>query len=291
MNERNCRKTIIVLLIITLLLCSSGAAYADMGPKPSTIVHVHGIEGAYYATLLSKASSIGPWHTDLSFEDAKGWGDYYTREAWNILKTFEDSDDFYFLGFMDVCSGEDSFSWTYMRPEVFKILLYDCANEAFYCSEILESYAFDSEYDVVCSNAAGGSAVSLQVSKTHNGKEKLAALAFRIAATIVIELVIAYIFGLRTKKQIACIALVNFVTQVLLNLVLAYPAVLFTYIIRYGLIEILIIVIEPVLLTKLFGKHFASVSAKKMYYFSVIANLCSFTLGYFISLQFPYLFR
>lgn len=290
MNERNCRTTVIVLLIITMLLCSSCAAYADMGPKPSTIVHVHGIEGEYYATLLSEASGSGPWHTDVSFDDIKGWGDYYTKEAWNILKSFEDSDGFHFLGFMDVCSGEDSFSWTYMRPEVFKILLYDCSSNAFYCSEILESYAFDSEYDVVCSDAAGES-LRLQVSKTHNVKEKLAALAFRIAATIVIELVIAYLFGLREKKQIACICLVNLATQILLNLVLTYPAVLMMYIIRYSLIEILIIVIEPVLLTKLFRRHFTSVSAKKVYYYSVIANLSSFTLGYLISLQFPFLFK
>ena len=233
MNRRNCKNIIIFLLVIVLLLGSSCIAFADMGPKPSIIVNVHGMEGQYYATILSDSDRIGPWYAGNSFDDMKGWGDNYTKEAWDIFKAYQDSDNFYFVGFMDVCIGEDSFSWTYMRPEVFKILLYDCSSKTYYCSEIIESYAFDSEYDVTCSNVADGSVAGLNVSKTHNTSEKLLALAFRIVATILIELVVAFLFNIRAKNQIGCICLVNLVTQILLNLILSYPAVLFSYIFTY----------------------------------------------------------
>lgn len=284
-------KTNIIFLLVTIILLSSCIAFADMGPKPSIIINVHGMEGQYYATLLSKSDRIGPWYVGNSFEDVKGWGDNYTQDAWDILKAFNDSDDFYFVGFMDVCNGEDSFSWTYMRPEVFKVLLYDCSAKTYYCSKIIESYAFNSEYDVVCSNTAGGLVSELQVSKAHDTNEKLLAIAFRIIATILIELVVAFLFNIRTKKQIGCICVVNLVTQILLNLVLPYPAILFSYIIKYGFIEILIIVIEAILYSMPFGKHFASISKKKIYGYSTIANIFSFALGYVISLQFPFLFK
>ena len=54
-------KLICVLLCTVILLCAfSLSAFADTGPKPSVNIEIAGIEGEYYATLLSKEKSTGP---------------------------------------------------------------------------------------------------------------------------------------------------------------------------------------------------------------------------------------
>jgi len=122
---------------------------ADMGPKPSVVIEVTGFEGKeYYVTLLSERDSTGPWSHGNEYYD-------YMGEEWVFeeFEKYQDKDGYYFLSFMEDCSEDDTFEWTYYPPQKFKVLIYTADDKQFYCSEeIYERYAFDSYFKVIISN-------------------------------------------------------------------------------------------------------------------------------------------
>ena len=121
------KRTSHMLLVFTFALCfvlgSISTAFADMGPKASTIINISGIEGDYVATLLSKDDSVGPWSTEMTYESSNGWN-LCSEENWKHLKEYVDADGYYFIGFVQSLSGDGELRWTYMRPENFKLLIY-----------------------------------------------------------------------------------------------------------------------------------------------------------------------
>lgn len=155
------------LLLFTLLIPMT--AGADMGPKPSVSVEFRGLEGqTYYATLLSQTDSTGPWsHSDEYY-------DYYgDPDVWEAFNGYEDPDGFYFIGCYEDCSDDQTFSWTYYPPQVFKALVYFPESDTFAVTEdTYERYAFDSYFKVNAAAALEGLVYAATLKKWDRDPEK-----------------------------------------------------------------------------------------------------------------------
>ncbi len=271
------------LLIVSMLPLS---ASADMGPKPSVTVTVEGVEAdtVYYATLLSSEPSNGPLSAYNESETTPYDEDPVQYEVLQKFAQYRDGDGYYFLPQFWVCQGEDTFVWGYYPPDPFKVLLYFPVEERFVVSLSYTAYAFDSYYTIRLeygSLPAEGLPIAAEESYDHSGE----ALNFtvRLLLTIALEMVVALIFGLRERKQLLFIGVVNVLTQVLLNLALnlsAYYNGEWAATGTYVLLEVCVCVGEALLYVFLlprFSQKRAGVGRAVGY--AVVANAASFAVG------------
>lgn len=90
------RKMLIICISIIAFFTMPVTIKADIGPKPSVVIEITGLEDKnYYATLLSEKKSTGPWSHGNPYYD-------YMGEEW-VFKEFskyEDVDGYYFLSFI-----------------------------------------------------------------------------------------------------------------------------------------------------------------------------------------------
>jgi hypothetical protein len=190
---------------------------ADTGPKPSVVISFEGLENEkYYVTLLSESPTTGPHRVYDGESNPKQffYGEDEEKRIWQKFVSYEDEDGFYFLQFFDECTKTSEFSWRYYPPSKFKILLYFPEYDSFVVSsETYEKYAFHSYYKV---DANGIEIQSVSIDNTRIQAEKnysysleLTSLISRILITIIIEILIALLFGFREKMQLLIILVVN----------------------------------------------------------------------------------
>ena len=295
------RKTrkLIVLFICTIVLTNMVPmkVYADIGPKPSTVIDIEGLEDeVYYGTLLSKYKSTGPLSvmSESGLALKQGDEDY---EIWKAFVEYEDEDGYFFLPEITLCQGTDHFGWYYYPPSPFKILLYFPEYDTFVVSEVYKEYAFDSYYKVDLTgidikNATSDVVVIATPSYKYGGE--ILALLIRIVLTLLIELRIARELGYCEKKQFGFIVIVNVITQVLLNVwlnVVEYRSGSLALIITYFELELMIFVIEAFLyamvlpiISKQKARRLPAVG------YAFFANLMSFMAGMFLALVLPMFF-
>jgi len=278
-------------VILTLFLLTS-PAYGDIGPKPSVVIDFKGLEGRkYYVTLLSNVKSTGPFSA-ISESDKSTYRYQEGEENYDVFLKFagyEDKDGFYFLQFFKECTTTHQFSWTYYPPEIFKILLYFQDTDSFIVSDsIYERYAFDSYF------TASVSGNSITLKKSYDYSNEIISLIVRIVLTIGIELGIALLFGFRGRKHIKFIAIVNTITQIMLNVVLNvinYLSGSLAFLFFYFLLELLIFIIEAII----YSKYFKRISNKAILswipgMYAFVANTVSFVLGLGLSYLIPGIF-
>ncbi|MBR3762777.1 MAG: hypothetical protein IKK59_08595 [Lachnospiraceae bacterium] len=291
-------KMICLLLCVMFILgLMPVKAKADIGPKPSVTVTIRGLEDeVYYATLLSKHKSTGPASVyDGSYARYKSGDEGY--DIWQKFVAYEDSDGYYFLQEFWNCSDKNEFRWGYYPPTPFKILLYFPEQDAFIVSGIYERYAFDTYYSV---DLQGLHIESVTVDETiiaekcYDYSEELINLAVRIAATILIELVIALLFGLRTRKQLLLLTGVNVFTQVVLNVLLNivnYNKGHYAFVFYYILLELLVFVIEALVYAVMLTRISNGQTGKgKVVFYAFAANAASFGLGLWLAQVVPGIF-
>ena len=287
------RRITAFLICLIMVIAMPLTAFADTGPKPSVRIEFTGIDGeTYYGTLLSKHESTGPasawdgidghqWYK----EDDEGY------EMWKIFAEYEDSDGFYFLQRWWDCSENNQLNWTYYPPSPFKILLYFPESDSFYVSPIYERYAFDSYFTVDLSDFENS---TLTAEKNYDYTWELVSLGARIVITIILELVIALLFGYREKKQLAFLAVTNIITQVTLNVLLNiinYNSGSFAFVFYFVLFELVVFAVEAVAYSLLLGK-FSSKEQKrgKAVWYAALANIVSCVIGIWISHLIPGIF-
>ena len=291
-------KRFMVLLLCTIVLTSLMPlnVYADMGPQPSVVIEIEGLEDeVYYGTLLSKSSS-GPLDVmnESELKEKQAEDEY---EVWKAFVEYEDMEGFYFLPNIYLCEGTDSFSWSYYPPSPFKILLYFPEYDTFVVSEVYEEYAFDSYYKIDLTgidikNATSDVVISATKSYKYGGE--IIALLVRIVLTIMIELGIARMAGYCEKKQLGFLIIVNVITQVLLNIwlnIVEYRSGSLALMIHYFNLELLILVIEAFL----YAAILPSISEKRVkklsaVMYAFVANLMSFIVGMFLAMILPIFF-
>lgn len=270
-----------LLLCAALFLAVPLTVHADIGPKPSVRITFTGIsKTTYYGTLLSQRSSTGPasaWDGRSAPLNTNTDGG---REIWQKFVSYEDSDGFYFLQEWWNCSESSQLNWTYYPPSPFKILLYFPESDSFYVSPVYEMYAFDSYFTVDLSDVRGN---VLAARKSYDYTWELVSLAARILLTILLELAVALLFGYREKKDLTFLAVVNLITQLLLNLVLNlvnYNSGPLAFTLIFFPLELAVFAIEAALYVPRLSACGARVHAKgRAAAYAFAANAASYAAG------------
>ncbi|MBP3702069.1 MAG: hypothetical protein J6I64_09275 [Lachnospiraceae bacterium] len=309
------------ILLCTMLLFSMlpSTALADIGPKPSVEIQFTGAEEGvtYYATLLSYHESTGP----ASAWDGNPLSSQEADAIWKAFVDYEDSDGYYFLQEYWNCTGKDRFRWGYYPPTPFKVLCYFPETDTYAVSGIYERYAFDTYYTVDLSamkeaGSAGGEGQQvpvLQAKKNYDYTWELISLAARIVITILLEMGLALLFGYRHKKQLRFLAVVNIITQIILNVLLNvfnYRNGHWSFVFFYVLLELLVILMEAILYALVLPKMSRTITkatieaaepGKKVsvpktiqkrhaILYAAIANVASFAIGLLIARLIPGIF-
>lgn len=270
-------KTVAILLFLLLLTTTSypALAKADMGPKPSVEITItfDGLSsGEYYATLLSKTKSTGPYSADNTYGKEPD-------EIDEIFSSYTDKDGFYYLHYYQKLNKDGVFKWGYYPPRDFKILVYSKQTDSFIENDqILSRYAFSSYF-----TADLDSGLTVQ---SYDYASETLKLLLRIALTIAIEIGIALLFGYR-KKDLSVIIVANAVTQIFLNVALNainYRSGSLALALNYVLYEICVFLIEAIVYSVVltFMAKRANVKPRRIFVhviYAFVANLASFGLG------------
>lgn len=277
---------------------------ADTGPKPSVDIIFQGLEGEeYYATLLSEEDSTGPYSIEY---EANHTPEENNRKEVQAFRNYKDVDGYYFLGYVENCSETQHLSWGYYPPDHFKVLLYFPKTDCCLVSEkTYERDAFHATYRATYQADAEGGKLIVDTCKTGADDyldnrsvdhKVISTLLYRLLLTIVIELVIALLFGFRTWREAGIIIGANIVTQFILNLVLqaGYSVITqfavisesFTAIVWYLFLEIVIFIFESFCYTRLFKPQLWQENTKeataykgRIFAYAAVANGVSFITG------------
>lgn len=304
MKKRKIKQLFIrVLCALFVFMALPVTIHADIGPKASVYIQFKNMpDELCYGTLLSEEESTGPasvW--DGIKEHARK--DEETADIWNAFVNYKDLDGYYYLQEHDKVNDTNEIAWVYYPPNRFKILLYYPETETFVSSGIYERYAFDTYYTVdmegidihnVEYNEELSTNERIEAYRSYEYRQEMLGLAVRIVLTIVIEMLVALLFGFREKKQLVILAVVNIITQILLNVglnIINYNSGSMAFSIFYVLLEIVVFILEAILYCTLLKK--ASITKKKNWYYvlySFIANLVSFVAGMIIANVIPGIF-
>lgn len=281
-----CAVSVFVILFFPI------TANADMGPKPSVEIRFTGLEDEiYYVTLLSETDSTGPWSLGNEYYEYLG-----DESVFQKFSEYEDEDGYYFLSFMEECSEDDIFRWTYYPPNKFKILIYFPEYELFAKSEdVYERYAFDSCFTADVSDIDNAElTVKVEARQSYDFTMEIISLIVRIVLTIIVEILIALLFGYRDKKSLRIITVTNVFTQVLLNVLLNminYQSGQYAFVFHYVWMELVVFLIEAAVYSKFIGK--INGNAKKRIHpagYAAVANIVSFLVGIWIARAIPGIF-
>ena len=284
----------ILTALLLLLPLTAMPVSADVGPKPSVVVALEGLEGrTCWGTLLSQQEGTGPYGRFYEEEAAE---DPEEDRALRALLPLErmDSEGFHLLNFVKDCS-DGEFSWTYYPPHTYKIALWFPEEDALAVSGVYHRYAFDSYYRLDLSGVElmPGGIVELEAARLQRDYPygaSLLALAGRVALTLGAELLLALAFGLRTRQALKWVAVVNLALELFtycngalegMMAILALPV--------YLAAEAVVTLVElRIYRRKLLGERGAS--GRRITAYTWTANLCSLLAGVLLSFRLPALF-
>ena len=182
-----------IIPIILLLALFAAPAHADTGPHPSVTVTVTNLpDSVHYATLLADKESYGPYHAYSKPDTQSGQERFLATSA--FLERAAQEGYYYWGHVFEIKDGR--FRWGYYPPERFLILLYDEAAETVYASAATERYDFDSFYRVTILEDGTPS-----VEKESHLFERVYNISVRLVTTLLAEILIALLFGYRSKKS------------------------------------------------------------------------------------------
>ena len=295
----------VATIAIVLLLLLPFTAFADTGPKPSVVIELVGLgDEPCYGTLLSQDITNGP---NQAWEEGEEMHAYHEDDPdiWRKFVDYKDADGYYFLQQFWYCNETGGFKWGYYPPDPFKVLLYFPESDTFAVSAVYERYAFDSYYTINVAelteqpiapekeNITAITHVLLTAEPNYNYKQEVISLLARVAITLLLELGVALLFGLKRKNIFGFIVCVNVVTQILLNLILFgvdinYGSMAFTF--NYVLLEIAVFALEAVLYNVYIKKKAVEYSTKKATVYALVANAVSFAAGLVLAHIIPGIF-
>ncbi len=290
-------KILIFLSVIMLISLFPITASADMGPKPSLIVEFENMgDEPCYGTLLSEDEYFGPYSVwDGDEEHIYNYD--LDLDIWRKFAEYKDVDGFVFLQTGWNLKDEPRISWTYYPPAVFKILLYYPETDTFIVSDVYERYAFDSYFTVNMESIDPSAIEGEQITayRSYDYGREVGSLILRIILTVVIEMLVALIFGFVEKRQLVFLASVNIVTQIILNIllnVINYNSGEFALIFYYVIFELAIFAIEAIAYSIFLKKLSIKQHPSWVYVtYALIANALSFILGmYMLSFMIPSIF-
>lgn len=286
------KRLLTLLFLIALTAGLALRASADMGPKPSVVLEFSGLEGQRYAAaLLGDTDGYGPWSAEAPY--AEWMGD---RAVWEAFRAYEAPEGWYFWGKFEDCTETQRFAWTYYPPQRFYILLYFPDTGEYRCSpQPYERYAFDSVFAV---EPGGGwdvqdGAAEWRVRADYDYTGELFSLACRIAATIAVEMGVAWAFGLYGSRCWKIVWRTNIATQVLLNVglnLLVYYNGYLAFVLLYFWLELLVFGVEGAVYRRLFPRQTPAGRRVRPWLYALAANAASAAAGAVLARYLPGLF-
>lgn len=286
--------------VILLLALLAFPVSADMGPKPSVTVNFDGISGRVcYATLLSTREHDGPHSVwDGIEENGRNDRNYPGELEYDIWKAFVDYHEctgYYFLQRAWRVDETKSFTWGYMPPDTFRILLYFPETDEFAVSGTYERYAFHADYTVDMRDYAIGSGTLPKAVRSYSYTNEILSLLARIVMTIAVEFAVALLFRYRSRRQMKIVLVTNVITQIVLNVflnVVNYTSGYLAFILMYINAEIIVFIIEAVIYATILPEPAEGEKPKrgKAVLYALIANAVSFALGFAIARLIPGIF-
>ena len=282
----------ILCCLLMLLIFLPTTVFADMGPKPSVQVQLKRLpEQVYYVTLLSKEESTGPYSWAPELTAPAAWMvendiELGTR-AWQAFQQYQDPDGFYFVQYFRRCTPEEPFLWNYRPPRTFKVAVWLPQSDTLLTSEVCESYAFHSYF----SATASPESTQLTLRKSYPFFWELISLAARTLGTILLEVLIAFLFRLK-GPVLKAILWVNVATQLLLNVGLNlanYHSGPLAFFLSTFWLELVVLVVEAVIYKKQFRKHGETRRGLWLLY-AAVANGFSFAAGLVLAWCIPGIF-
>lgn len=317
MKRRLALVVLVALCCCMLFVFAAPAAFADMGPKPAVTIKFRNMgEKKMCVTLLSKYKDSGPaqiydptdeyrndknvnWITSdgrshyYSESDGSSYGDTDfsadVQASWQAFWDYSQQDGYYFLQhWWEFADGQPtSFTWSYYAPKNFKLLIYYPETETFACSDVCVDYAYHSYYTVDLSRTDG----MLKLADNYDYFGEILGLAVRIAATVLVELVVALIFRLNSYRQIKTVIFANIATQTLLNVglnILAYFNTSFIWLFVFIPMELAVFAAEATAYGIVWRKD--RVPVWKSVVYALTANVVSAVLGIGLAWLCPLLF-
>lgn len=282
------RKRLLFLLAVVTLLIPVWAvtASADCAPKPSTVVYIDRTDfDDCVITLLAQEEGNGPhWAVEDGEENPEK--EDIRREAWQAFADYEDPDGFHFWGETFI----PMVNWSYYPPEVFKVAIYFPETDVLLVSqEIFERYAFESKFalDLDDVDQSRSGIVSMKLEKETNWPAKVGEFFLRVAVTLAIELLVACVWGYRSRRQIKMLLTVNLVTQVILNVMLSLWYIFdgpFEAMLRLMIGELVVLPVEAVFYVRRLpeGDHWLTGTKGWALCYTVAANVMSCAVGWWI---------
>ena len=276
MKKRLCG--IIIVIMLTSLFANTFVirAKADHGPKPSIDLKITDAPAYKYVVLLQKDSSTGKENSPLKIENLdKSAVEEYLRtfhyEGWRIYLR---------MGQIDIHErGEsDSYSFTYSVPKPFKVLLVTDDGTVMISSELAQK-EFNSECEF---NVAKGTLTEKRAGKTIS---RVFYILSCYVITLIIEFLILLLFRYPlTKTNITAFLLINTITQLALNIFLAFSNASWGTVGIYTAFEIVIALTEGVFYAIKLRTKDGQKKPVRGFLYGVIANALSYGGGFLIYL-------
>ena len=295
---------LLLVLAITFSLCfPTQQAYADMGPKPASYVHIDDLPNSDYLVTLMAERFSGPYDEYLApdIPEHNYYGDLPQEKIKLAKRLNAEMLDYYYSGYADYYEGVTSidYDWTYYSPSKFIIIVYDVENDILYTSSQINKIAFTEAYrasyndfEKVSDNRYTFKAKSTIVNVNYRDVSEGVVVAInigyfllRVVATLAIELLLALCFKF-TKKSYGIIAITNFATQVFLNILMwvgiIFEGALFGPFIMLIVGEFLIFIIEPIVYRKKCERE--NGTKKGIIFYALLANFLSLAAGFGINI-------
>lgn len=285
-----------ISMVLILMAALGIYAFADFGPKPSVVVEFENAgDREYYVTLVAKEDKLGSPYSRVTDEEEQH---DVNIDVWNRFMHYEDPDGMVFAGNVQKLTGDGAYVWGYYPPSEFRVLIYFPDTDSFVeSSEILEQYAFDSYYQMDFNDLPenwNDAVAAIPVTRKYNLVWQITAFLLRLAVTVVIESLLAVLFGFKGKRQMLLVLVVNCVTQLAMNLLILDESVgLFVfYVLQYALIEVGVILTEGLVYCLALPKLATPEQNRNIHpiAFAFFGNVASFSLGFLLSNCFPMLF-
>ncbi|MGN0771600.1 MAG: hypothetical protein ACI4MI_03340 [Christensenellales bacterium] len=280
--DNNIRRKPIAAVLLVILLCSVVAmmpvVVADMGPKPQATFDVVGTEnlGNFHLIVFFDNGNyngiLDPDEEDATYEIL----DSYTYPDLNNKIIYKNQ------------SGELHICYSYYAPEKYVFMFVSEDYSKVIRTQEIERKYFEGFYIIDLQGISWDECEDGQTIGEYKVDYKwwytVVSTLARMLATVAIECLIALIF-IRSKKDFAFIAIVNLITNFLLNLILSIIDFfngyqLFTYYLAYVFFEVIVIVAESIA----YCKKMPHIAKYKLILYAIFANLISYVVGVMVGL-------
>jgi hypothetical protein len=285
------KRRLFVALLLLMLFTSVHTVHADMGPKPSMEVTIKGVTEDYYFDVLVNEGD-GDLLTEIDVYD-------YYREISQSLINYKDSEGYYSYSIYEIPSSikrklntanEQKYLLNYHRPDHFKLVLVLEESEKIISSQAIDIVGFNVEiaWDLsgVDLNSTSTGDVGVlsgdidgEISFVDSiGFSTMINTALRMIITIIVEVGILLLFGIRTKKAIKLVVVVNAATNLMLGGVLIciyQTSGPLAFYFMTLILEMIVLLMELVIYSVTLKK----IPFWKILTYTIVANIVTFLIG------------